>query len=60
MVTTGTLPLPSAAPGVGFLGSPSTEPGRSQRHTRPRNQYWDVMTASWQTAAVIPAPRRGD
>ena len=31
--------------------------------TRPRSEYWDVTTASWQCApapAVVPEPRRGE
>jgi hypothetical protein len=57
MATTDTAPLASPAP---VVGSPASGPGLPQRRSRPLNQYWDVMTATWRTVAVIPAPRQGD
>ena len=27
---------------------------------RPRSQYWNYVTASWQSVGAIPVPRRGE
>jgi hypothetical protein len=34
-------------------------PARPAPRSRPRSQYWDYVTAKWQTASPVPAPRRG-
>jgi hypothetical protein len=60
MVTTDTVPRPAPAAEVVAPGSPSSHADRGLRGTRPRNQYWDVVTASWRTGVVIPTPRQGD
>ena len=42
---------------------PWPEPWRAQPGARPRTDYWDVVTASWQCCPApgdVPTPRRGD
>ena len=51
------LPRPRTAPDDTVAGPaasfPWPEPWRSSRAARPRNEYWDVETASWRSRGPV-------
>ncbi len=58
-------PLPLAQDEIEILATalPWPEPWQPRPGARPRTEYWDVATASWQSCpapAVVPEPRRGE
>ena len=56
--------LPQAATGLvrepAAARSPWPEPWRTTGATRPRTEYWDVATATWQPGPPAPRPRSAD